>query len=708
MSTLQQVDDGTILSVPTAGRSIEDLLAGEWLLTNGRGSYASSTIAGCNTRAYHGILIGSLRPPTSRVMALSNCLEMIISNGRICNISTFEFADNFAPAGYGLLKRFRRDIGVHYDYETENVELTKSVYLVRNTDTAVIVYDFTCVREPVEFVFRPFVGLRDFHTLQKSYATMSSRWIGTQNGGLLVRYETPGSCELLLKCPSATFVKDKQWWFNFVYRKDKERGRPFNEDLWTPGFFKCRIDSPAGIVLTARLADCTERIAKKAETEPCDSAFVDKLKKELWRHQESVKRKARAVKHDLQFPIADFRLKTPPMASHRENLDTGNSRLFETLCLAADAFVTERQTQTGRRTTILAGYPWFADWGRDAFISLPGLLLATGRFEEAKSVLTTFAAAADMGMIPNFFDDRSETAHFNSVDASLWFINAAFQYVNASGDLDTFTKQLLPTIQWIVDSYQRGTRFGIRADDDGLITAGDERTQLTWMDSKCDGVAFTPRFGKAVEINALWYNSLMLVKNLEFGIENLEFYESMTDKVRASFCELFWNKDKGYLNDCIREDGSVDDSLRPNQIFAVSLEFSPLPPEQQKSVVNAVQSRLLTPYGLRTLDPQSEDYKGRYEGSLYDRDSAYHQGTVWPYLMGAFVEAYLKVNEFSPESRIKATEFILPLLGHLTETGGLGSISEIFDGDDPQKPKGCFAQAWSVAELIRAYKLVSS
>jgi glycogen debranching enzyme len=701
VSILQQVDEGTILSVSTSGRAIEELLACEWLLTNGRGSYASSTIAGCNTRAYHGMLVGSLSPPTSRVMALSNCLEMTISNGRISNLSTFEFTDKFAPAGYGLLKRFRQDIGIHYDYETEDVDLTRSVYLVRNIDTVVIAYDFTDVREPIEFVSRPFVGLRDFHTLQKSYATMCSRWIGAQEGALLVRYETPGSCELLLKCSAATFIKDRQWWFNFVYRKDRERGQAFTEDLWTPGFFKCRIDSPRRIVLTARLADCTERIAKKAETQPCDSGYVDKLKKELWRHQEGLKRKAGAVKSEMKSPIAGFRL-------NNSNLDTENSRLFETLCLAADAFVTERQTQTNPGTTVIAGYPWFADWGRDAFISLPGLLLATGRFEEAKSVLTTFAAAADMGMIPNCFDDRSKTAHFNSVDASLWFISAAFQYLEVSGDLETFAKQLLPTIQWILDSYQRGTRFGIHADSDGLITAGDERTQLTWMDAKCDGVTFTPRFGKAVEVNALWYNSLMQIKNLEFENDDSEHYESMADEVRASFCKLFWNEDKKYLNDCILPDGSVDDSLRPNQIFAVSLKFSPLPPEQQKSVVNAVQSQLLTPYGLRTLDPQAENYKGKYEGSLYDRDSAYHQGTVWPYLIGAFVEAYLKINDFSPASKTKAAGFILPLLGHLTETGGLGSISEIFDGDDPQKPKGCFAQAWSVAEIIRACKLVSS
>ena len=701
MSTLQQVDDGTSLSVSTSDQAIENLLTKEWLLTNGRGSYASSTVVGCNTRAYHGLLIGALRPPANRVMALSNCLEMIISKGQVFNLSTFEFADKFAPAGYGLLKRFRQDIGVHFDYELENVDLTRSVYLLRDTDTAAIVYDFTGVREPVEFISRPFVGLRDFHTLQKSYATLGSHWVGSQTGGLLVRYETPDNCELLLRCPAATFVNDRQWWFNFVYRSDKERGQAFTEDLWTPGFFKCRIEAPTKVVLWARLGARTDRIASTVEADSRDLYSLDKAQKNLWRHRESLKRRAKAVKHDFQFPIADCRLEN-------SNLDAASPNFFETLCQAADAFITERRTETSRRTTILAGYPWFADWGRDAFIALPGLLLATGRFEEAKSVLTTFSAVADTGMIPNRFDDRSETTHFNSVDASLWFINASFQYLRASGDTETFGRQLLPTIKWIVDLYHRGTRFGIRADVDGLITAGDEQTQLTWMDAKCDGVAFTPRFGKAVEINALWYNSLMQIKNLESGIEDPDHYASMAEKVGAAFCELFWNGDKHHLNDCILPDGSVDRSLRPNQIFAVSLGFSPLPHEQQKLVVDSVRSQLLTPFGLRTLDPSAERYKGRYTGSPHDRDAAYHQGTVWPYLIGAFVEAYLKVNQSSPESKVKAAEFILPLLRHMTETGGLGSISEIFDGDDPQEPKGCIAQAWSVAELIRAYRLVSS
>jgi glycogen debranching enzyme len=697
--TLQKAAEAAGVSVSTGEQEIESLLAGEWLLTNGRGSYASSTIAGCNTRGYHGLLIGSLKPPVNRVMALANCLEMIISKAEVSHLSTFEFADRFAPAGFGLIKKFRRDIGAHFEYELEKVELTRSVYLARDTNIVAIVYDFTRVREPVEFVSRPFVGLRDFHTLQKSYAPLCSTWLGSAARGLLVHHDALNSCSLLLRCPSAYFEKDPQWWFNFVYRADRERGQNFTEDLWTPGFFKCRIDSPTKIVLWASLHPSTAG----GKPEQSMNTDMDTLCKDLRRYQENLKHRAKKVKHDFRPAISNSQ-------GNSSDFKIANGESFETLCLAAEQFIAKRQTNHRCSVTILAGYPWFADWGRDALIALPGLLLTTGRFDEAKSVLTTFAAAADEGMIPNRFDDNNDTTYFNSVDASLWFINAAFQYLQATGDSKTFLQQFLPTIRWIIDSYEKGTRFGIHADADGLITAGNEQTQLTWMDAKYDGVAFTPRYGKAVEVNALWYNSLCSVAQFyaDRNAEDADHYRSMATKARAGFCGLFWNERRGYLNDCILPDASTDERLRPNQIFAVSLTFSPLSIQQQTAVVAAVQSKLLTPYGLRTLSPDAPGYKGRYCGTPRQRDQAYHQGTVWPYLIGPFVEAYLKVNDFSPESRKQAAEFIQPLLRHLTEDGCIGSISEIFEGDPPHQPKGCIAQAWSVAELIRACQLINS
>ncbi len=701
MLTLQKSDCSIALPISTSEQQVNDLLSKEWLLTNGRGSYSSSSIIGCNTRRYHGLLIGSLRPPVKRVMALANCMEMVISGGQVSNLTTFEFDDKLAPEGYGFIKRFRKDIGVHFDYELEKVDLTRSVYLLRDKDTVAVVYDFTNVREEVDFISRPFIGLRDFHDLQKSYAPLVSDRF---DDGVLVRYDTPDKCELFLNSSSSHFENDQQWWFNFIYRTDRERGQDFCEDLWTPGFFKFRINSPGKIVLWASLHSAASRNTQdfvRYENDDIDTVIDD-----LQKHNETLRKKAKSVKRDSGILLSQSQQNQSKWAKPKVE----NWELYEALYLAGDDFITKRKSNGDYRTTILAGYPWFADWGRDAFISLPGLLLLTGRYDEAKSVLTTFAAAADEGMIPNRFDDREGTTYFNSVDASLWFINAAFQYFYTTEDMKTFMQELMPTIRWITDSYYKGTRFDIHAGTDGLISAGNSETQLTWMDAKYGGTTFTPRFGKAVEVNALWYNCLSMLANFysDRDIKVAGHYESLAEKVRHSFRNLFWNEDNGYLNDCILPDGSVDQSLRPNQIFAVSLPYSPLLLEQQVSVVNAVRTHLLTPYGLRTLDSSSDNYKGKYTGPQQLRDEAYHQGTVWPYLIGPFVEAFLKVNEFNKNSRKEAAEFIEPLLRHLTGDGCLGSVSEIFDGDSPQLPKGCFAQAWSVAELIRAYLLVNS
>lgn len=672
MLTLQKTNGLEITSLSTADRNLEDSLSKEWLLTNKRGSYASSTIIGCNTRRYHGLLIGSLNPPVNRVLGLPNCLEMVVANDKVYDLATFEFNEKFTPQGFAHVKRFRRDIGVHFDYHLGSVELTKSVYLLLNSDTVALVYDFTHVKAPVEFVVRPFVSLRDFHSLQKSYAPLCASPL---DEGLLVRHDIPESCELFLKSPDMHIEEDPQWWFNFLYRYDKQRGQDFNEDLWTPGFFKCCISSSTQIVLWAHLSKRYEPDFGRAEFN------LEAARNDLLTHQKTL--------------IADAKTK---------------DKKLRKLCVAADQFVTKRKTDISCRTTVLAGFPWFADWGRDAFIALPGLLVSTGRFDEAKSVLATFARVVDDGMIPNRFDDRSSTVYFNSIDASLWFINAAFQYLDATGDSTTFTQKLLPTIRWIIDSYYKGTRFGTHADIDGLITAGNEETQLTWMDAKCDGVVFTPRHGKAVEINALWYNALCLVAQFYTNrdITVAEHYHDMADKVKNSFSRVFWNEEKGYLNDCISPESGVNSSLRPNQIFAVSLPFSPLSGEQQKAVVDIVQSKLLTPYGLRSLNTCDDNYKGIYAGPQQQRDQAYHQGTVWAFLIGAFVESFLKVHGSNRKTKKQAAEFIEPLLLHFCHESCLGSVSEIFDGDVPHLPKGCVAQAWSVAELIRAYQMVNN
>jgi len=661
------------MSVDVMGTPIEQLLEKEWLLTNTRGGFSSSTVVGCNTRRYHGLLIGALDPPANRILALSNCLETIFLGPGVFHLGTVEFPDKILPDGYMRLKRFNRDFGAHFHYRLGELRLTKSVYLLRDEDTAAVVYEFDEVPQPIDFTIRPLVALRDFHSLQKSNARITAKSVAD---GLLIRHDSPDSSQLLLNCPDTIFEEDAQWWFNFQYRADRERGQGFTEDLFCPGTFRCHIDSPTTLVFWANLS----RDYKPGKFVLPD---IEQVIRQLTLHHKEV---IAPAKHD---------------------------KTLETLYLAADQFIARRVIDNTQRTTILAGFPWFADWGRDAFISLPGLLLATRRFDEAKSVLVTFAGAASGGMIPSRFDDYSNVAHFNSVDASLWFINAAFAYLKASGDRLTFEEQLLPAVISIINSYQHGTLFGIHADHDGLITAGDGSTQLTWMDAKYEGVAFTPRFGKPVEVNALWYNALMLLSQYLTDTDSddkqlLNTIRTRADIVRKSFCRLFWNESWGWLNDCILSDGTADATLRPNQIFAVSLPFSPLPLTQQKAVVAIVEEKLLTPFGLRTLSPDDNRYCGTYTGPQSARDRAYHQGTVWPYLIGPFVSAYLKVNGSNSKTKRAAARFIEPLLTHLTGDGCIGNICEIFDGDPPQRPKGCFAQAWSVAELINAYLLVTA
>jgi predicted glycogen debranching enzyme len=659
-----------IASAAIGDTAIEQKLGQEWLLTNNRGGYAAGTVACCNTRRYHGLLAGSLTPPANRMVTLSNCLETVIIDGEELSFSTFEFGDKFAPEGFWHQYKFRRDIGVHFDFELGPVHVTKSVYLAPHSDTVAIEYDFTGVGDGITFVLRPFVAMRNFHHLQKKDTLMYASGF---DDIITVRSHDIPDCQLILTPEGMWFEHNPQWWYNFLYRVEKERGQDFIEDLWSPGVFKVHLEEPQKVILWAHFGD--------VETPPktAMSYHLETLCEDLQRQQSNLL----AVPH-------------------------GNDKTFRKLCLAADQFVIQRQMHSVATSTILAGYPWFMDWGRDTFIALPGLLLTTERYEEAASALTTFAAAAEDGIIPNRFDDYDDRPHYNSIDASMWFVNAAFEYIKASGDENLFCSKLLPVIRWIIDCYRQGTKFGIHADADGLITGGNAETQLTWMDAKCNGEVFTPRYGKAVEINALWYNALCRLANYfkEKDSNAALQYTRLADEVSASFGRVFWNEAKQCLYDCVLPDGTIDASIRPNQIFTVSLPFSPLSITQQKAVVEAVRNYLLTPYGLRTLDTQDVRYRGKYTGPQFERDRAYHQGTVWPWLIGAFIEAHLRVNDFGKKSRKEAAVYLRPLLEHLIKDGCIGSISEVFDGDPPHHPGGCFAQAWSIAEVMRAYLMI--
>ena len=648
----------------------EKLIETEWLLTNSRGSFASGTLCCCNTRRYHGLLTASLRPPAKRFVALSNCLETIVAENRQYNLNQFEFEPPSGEKPGPLPNDFRKDMGVHFDFSTGEFNLTKSIYLLPDTDITAIVYNFSDVRQKFEFIVRPFVAMRNYHSLARAGDNFYIEW---QDDFLAVRNKTLEKSVLLFATDEMAFIEDKQWWYNFLYRQEKQRGYDYIEDLFCPGFFRITVEGSVKIVLWAGFGDS------------------------------NISQKMTGL--DVDVIIDDLKLRQRQMLS---NLKTKDS-VVQSLAVAAEDFIIERKIEKLKTKSILAGFPWFTDWGRDAFISLEGLLLCCGRYEDASSVLLNFAYNADEGMIANYFGDDETGAHFNSIDTSLWFVNAAFKYYKASGDLRGFSSKLMPVIRWIIDSYQQGTKFGIKADTDGLITGGSADTQLTWMDAKCDNIAFTPRYGKAVEVNALWYNAICNCAEFYRNRDAVmaEKFSKMADRIAHSFSSCFWYEKGQYLYDCVTDDYK-DTSIRPNQIFAVSLTYSPLDSSMQKAVVNCVENNLLTPFGLRTLAASDSKYKGKYEGGPKERDSAYHQGTVWPWLIGAFIEAYLKVNNHSKQSKKTCAGLLEPLIEHFKSDGCIGSISEIFDGDPPQKPRGAFAQAWSVAEVLRAYLLIHS
>lgn len=633
----------------------------EWLLCNGRGGFAAGTAVGAMTRRYHGLLCVAARPPLERWMLLNAVLEKLTIGETAIELATFEFEHLFHPRGYEWLTDFAYDLGperpwVRFTYRRGGSSVVKWILARAGADEIELRYDIHVAdRQEARFEILPLASMRDFHAILRGWCPM------TLNPGVgAFRLEGPHAA-----CPALhvrafradaegsqepiPFDPAEDWWHGFHYRVEQARGHDHREDLFAPGWF--------------RTHGCGSfRVVLRASAETADPAAA---------------------------PVA---------AVEEADIPTGPRTLAERLRQAARQFVVVRRIGARRSAhTILAGYPWFGDWGRDTFIALPGLLLLDRQFDEAREVLCTFASAQRDGLIPNRFSDYGDGCDYNSVDASLWFIHAADAYRAASGDVDTWRDVLAVACEQVVSSFLRGTRFDIGVDADGLVTAGNPGTQITWMDAKHGNIVFTPRHGKCVEINALWYHALCILA--ERSSDGGRF-ASLALRVRRSFPTVFWNPARRCLNDCVRP-GTTDASIRPNQILAVSLPHSPLEREQQAAVLAAVRQHLLTPFGLRTLAPTEPGYRGRYEGGPYERDSAYHQGTVWPWLMGPYVEAYLRVHDFADDAKAEGRRLLEPLLAHLDDAG-LGSISEVFDGDPPHRPNGCFAQAWSVAEVRRA------
>ncbi len=655
-----------------AVRPMEDFdaqIRREWLITNGRGGYASSTVLGIPTRRYHGLLVAAARPPLERWMLLSSLLERVEVGGKVFELAGYEFNRVFHPRGYEHLRAFgfsnNRELPwVRLEYAFGGMQLVKQIILSQQRDEVTVVYRLEGFPgQSVSLQVCPFVGMRDFHALARAFQPgyemqETGGWVNLEafSGGprlwMTGRWSGDGS--------PLTFLPRSDWWYGFTYREEAARGQEDREDLFAPGWFQAEGQGTIEMEIKA-VADFSAGEAKPPEAGPT-MALIEPLEKE---------------------PSVEERLSE-----------------------AGHAFVVLRRTDDDRDlATILAGYHWFGDWGRDTFIALPGLLLETGQFQEARQVLEVFASTLRNGLIPNRFSDYGEGRDYNSVDASLWYIHAADAYCRASGDRQSWAKVLGPTCRQIVDAFVAGTDFNIYVDHDGLVVCGEENTQLTWMDAKFGDIVFTPRHGKAVEINALWYHGLLAMAEQTEGEDpqRAGYYRELAENCRRSFTCTFWNQTCQCLYDVVREDFK-DMAIRPNQIFAVSLPHSPLDAEHQESVVVSVESELLTPFGLRTLNCAHPSYCGHYEGNPCERDSVYHQGTVWGWLMGPFVEAYLRVHHFSPDAKRYMRDLMHPLIEHLNQAG-VGSVSEIFDGDPPHTPRGCVAQAWSVSELLRAWRM---
>jgi predicted glycogen debranching enzyme len=635
--------------------NLESALTREWLETNGLGGFASSTIVGLNTRRYHGLLTAATKPPVGRLVLLSKLEETLILDGRPYGLSANRYPGVVHPQGHQYLKRFRLDPFPVFTYVIDGLELEKSVFMVHGENTTIIAYKLVGQHgSSPQLEVRPLIAFRDYHSTTHENDALNA---DVQTAAGLATVQPYRGLPALHIAHNANALQAVGYWYrNFEYDVERERGLDFVEDLFSP--FVLRFDLRDGV-----------HAAIIASTERHDIARVA-----AFRHAEIDRRNA---------VLASARAEDP---------------FVRTLVAAADQYIVAR----GAQQTVIAGYHWFSDWGRDTMIALPGLTLVTGRVDVAKSILLSFARHVDRGMLPNRFPGMGETPEYNTVDATLWLFEAVRVLLQYTADYAFVHDHLYEVLADIIVWHVRGTRYGIRMDGDGLLAAGEAGVQLTWMDVKVGDWVVTPRHGKPVEIQALWYNALRVMERLAHRFRDeagARRYGDMAAHAYRSFNRLFWNEAAGCLYDVVAGDRR-DGSIRPNQIFAVSLPHTMLSSQKATGVVAVVRRHLLTPYGLRSMAPDDPQYRGRYEGDPWHRDTAYHQGTVWAWLMGPFITAYLKVHGRTSESLEQVRQWLMPFHEHLRDAG-LGHVSEIFDGDAPHRPRGCMAQAWSVAELLR-------
>jgi predicted glycogen debranching enzyme len=657
----------------------EPLLTREWLVTNGLGGYASGTVAGAVTRRYHGLLVAALPAPLGRTVMLNHLLEDLrVPGGRRVALGGTESSEGVDLPGATFFSDFHLDTGLPvWRYQVDGFLVEKRILMPHFQNTVVITYNLLEGGAPVRLRLRPSVHFRSYEApvdtpLQEPYRLVASEDRFDVHAG------TPALPPLRLTqrggINPALVIRPKHH-AKIAYRIERDRGYSALGHLWSPGYVKAELTSDAPVALIVSTEEWSTILGAGLE----DMYEIETL------------RRSRLISL------------APPVAQ---------SGVAAELVLAADQFITQpagrvaeqaRAQAAGRELrTIIAGYHWFTDWGRDTMISLEGLTLNTGRFREASDILRTFARYVRDGLIPNMFPDQSTEGLYHTADATLWFFHAAERYTRHTGDTQLI-QDLLPIFLDIAERHLEGTHFGIGVDPaDGLLRQGAAGYQLTWMDAKVGDWVVTPRRGKAVELNALWFNALRLLEGWCRDTGDGTTAATLArhaERVHESFNRRFWYGQGGYLYDVVDGEGGDDTACRPNQIFAISLDHPVLDSEHWRPVVDTVAARLLTPVGLRSLAPDHPDYQPRYWGDIHARDAAYHQGTVWGWLIGPFIDAWLRCY---PDDRRRARDMLSGLIDHLDEFG-VGTLAEIFDAEEPYAPRGCIAQAWTVAEVLRCW-----
>ncbi len=638
----------------------EEAIQLEWLETNGLGGWSGSSIIGCNTRRYHGLLVAATRPPTERMVLVSKIDETICINNERFELGVNNFGDAVNPKGHLLLNKFTKGLFPEWTYEWKGVAIKKTIAMVQGENTTLVLYTVIKAPKSLTLELQPFIAARGYHELQNDKSNLW--WDVDFKDGIFKNHPFQDSTNIFISVPGATYQHHPNWFEHFNYDEEKKRGLDFKEDLLNHGTLSVQLKKgqTIGIIIS------TEN--------PQGKNAIELFEIELARKKALLEKQP-------------------------------DSETVRQLILAADQFVVKRDDKL---KTIIAGYHWFTDWGRDTMISLHGICLTTKRFDDAKKILSAFAKSVSMGMLPNRFQDHDQCPQYNNVDGTLWFFVAIYKYYLATKDGQFVLKELLPVLTDIINHHFQGTRYNIKVADDGLLFAGEQGQQLTWMDAKIADWVVTPRMGKPVEVQALWYNALRIYSELlhiDNQHESAAHFATKALIARQSFKKIFWYVEGNYLYDVIDKNNNQDTSLRPNQLFAICLPFALIENQEAKAVLKIVEDKLYTLVGIRTLPVSDLRYVGEYGGGLFKRDSSYHQGTAWSWLLGPYIDTLIKVKGAKGKAQAKV---VIQEFAHHLEEGCIGNISEIFDANAPHHPKGCVAQAWSVAELLRViieYKL---